>query len=272
MTFQPSDLKVHQSKKALRWQQAEAADPSKPSRLVNLAPELRAMILEHLLHRRRRIHKIRERTDFWGEVRRQPGDDEVIQKRDPRLLDTEIMRTCRQLHSEAAHVFYTRNTFRLGDSELLDSKLPGSSESTLVPALHPAYAPLVRRVLHYIDVEDDVPQTANELIYMLKNWPNVKLIKVVMSRATLGDLIMAIFAGEEYIDSSMIAAATTRLIRDITCMLSIADVKVPADLDIFLFTDDDDEHEVVKEIKLLANGILLRALEQAALTRSRRRS
>lgn len=224
------------------------------------------MILKHLLVHSAPITNMRERYAYrrFGRLLQH---DLMLAQNSSKVVDTSIMQTCRQLHAEAAQVLYRRNTFIIEDSELLQVQLPGSSNIIRnAPALHPAYAPLVRFAHGDLRSIDHAYNFASAVVYMLKKWPNVRNLIVAICPSTfkkLGSML------QEMESRSEVSEHMGRTRDEIWTLFSMADSKVPQDLDVLILADLES-HESIDVLEAI-NSAFTSALHNAKSIKRRNR-
>ena len=130
-------LTKRQKCSALPWEQSEPAQVGRLSFVTDIPAELRAPILQHLLVTDKPVANIAaEGLDRFGSKRASiPSKPQVSR------CPVEILVTCKQLHSEAATIFYSQNIFLCADLVLW------AKDGKMQAAIGERYVALIRHVV-----------------------------------------------------------------------------------------------------------------------------
>ena len=142
------------------------------------------------------------------------------------MLDIRLMATCRQLHAEAADVFYTRNTFLVDDASPVRQKSLGGT--TTVPTIHPQYLDHIRKVETFANCVESNWVHWISICDMLQQWTRVEVLTLRLGPRYFTELYSNFSAvGDD-------DAATRRLSKQIKTTCLMQDLKPPKQLRVVL--------------------------------------
>ena len=171
-------------------------------------------------------------------------------------LDMDIMATCRQLHAEAADVFYTRNIFvhfaRSSSSAQRELESKGS-----LSEVARQYCPLIRHAV--FQCPKDNLTFGLEVARMLKSWPGLNRVELFVPPVILQHY-------QEILQKSEHREDTIRQVaRNLNTVLALHRAPIPQNLELISVVEDRHEFKRSGSVSLLPRFSYLTDAEIAEL-------